>query len=70
MKTNLCQLCTSKLVLGYSSLSTPHSHDSDPNLPTTNNMAASNGKMKSPRKRVLVVGAGAAGLHSSYMSFM
>ena len=36
------------------------SRDTDPILPTTN-MAATNGKSKDAKKRVLVVGAGAAG---------
>jgi threonine dehydrogenase-like Zn-dependent dehydrogenase len=37
------------------------SRDTDPILPTTN-MAATNGKSKDGRKKVLVVGAGAAGM--------
>lgn len=38
------------------------SRETEPILPTTN-MAANNGETKSERKRVLVVGAGAAGTY-------
>jgi hypothetical protein len=48
-------------LLPFSSTSMPHGRESDP-IPTTN--MASNGKIHlSERKRVLIVGAGAAGMY-------
>jgi threonine dehydrogenase-like Zn-dependent dehydrogenase len=45
------------------------SHDTEPILPTTN-MAATNGKSKDGKKKVLIVGAGAAGMIMLLMSSM
>jgi threonine dehydrogenase-like Zn-dependent dehydrogenase len=45
------------------------SRETDPILPTTN-MAATNGKSKDGKKKVLVVGAGAAGMSIAVASNM